>query len=432
MESVHPGIKRSHDDKEQISGNHAGKSPYGRISSRTTHNLRVQKEDLFMVLALFMKESPWADGEPTTGAVYVQDNGRLLSVDCTRLGIHGGVQALIKYPDKIKGCTVYLSSFPCASCAKFLTQFGVKKVYYLPLTPEKEGDHRNTELIFRTSDVALFLFVPEVDSVILDRLETERSQYDYNNQTRPKSAGVESSDPTEVAWFRNVFFDYFGNPDSRSSCSQMERLNKVMRDALSCKMEVFLRWVWGATRHDVPSALSWTGLNSAGQGERQEDAGHEEFLHLSRVAQLLSYASDDPHVGVGCVITKDRELVGFGWNHFLNGGYGTFPQASDSLNFSHVSKDQLKYPFVVHAEQNAIISRNTRDISGPGTTMFATRSPCDECMPLLLGVGVKRFVLPPAIPFRNTQSARVLAEDVFSEKCKAGELQVYRAKKIPN
>ena len=96
------------------------------------------------------------------------------------------------------------------------------------------------------------------------------------------------------------------------------------------------------------------------------------------MAKILAERTDDP-TGVGAVIINDkREIVGLGWNGFPTKAlYGEFPRPSDK---DEAVRDK-KYPYVIHAEQNALLMRNINDIAGG--TLFVTKTPCDECTPLI-------------------------------------------------
>lgn len=70
-----------------------------------------------------------------------------------------------------------------------------------------------------------------------------------------------------------------------------------------------------------------------------------------------------------------------------NSLYGEFPRASAKDGV----KIDKKYPYVIHAEQNALLKRNTKNITGG--TLFVTKTPCDECTPLLTMQGIETVVL---------------------------------------
>ena len=63
------------------------------------------------------KEVPWAreGGFKETKYAYV---------------VHAELNAILNTPRSLKGCTLYVSLFPCNECAKAIIQSGIKKVVY--------------------------------------------------------------------------------------------------------------------------------------------------------------------------------------------------------------------------------------------------------------------------------------------------------------
>lgn len=51
---------------------------------------------------------------------------------------------------------------------------------------------------------------------------------------------------------------------------------------------------------------------------------------------------------------------------------------------------QTKYPFVCHAELNAILNRNSADLCG--CTMYTTLFPCNECAKAIIQSGISEVV----------------------------------------
>lgn len=44
--------------------------------------------------------------------------------------VHAELNAILNSPRPLKGCTVYVSLFPCNECAKAIIQSGIKKIVY--------------------------------------------------------------------------------------------------------------------------------------------------------------------------------------------------------------------------------------------------------------------------------------------------------------
>lgn len=105
------------------------------------------------------------------------------------------------------------------------------------------------------------------------------------------------------------------------------------------------------------------------------------------VALLSSKRSKDPNTKVGaCIVNCDKKIIGIGYNGMPFGCSDTlFPWANDK------DKEYLdtKYPYVVHAEPNAILNANS---SVKGSTLYVTLFPCNECAKLVIQSGIKEIV----------------------------------------
>lgn len=103
------------------------------------------------------------------------------------------------------------------------------------------------------------------------------------------------------------------------------------------------------------------------------------------VASLSALRSKDPSTKVGaCIVNKKKRIVGIGYNGFPFGcDDETYPwsREGESLN--------TKYPYVVHAEPNAILNSNT---PLDDCTLYVTLFPCNECAKLIIQSGIKEIV----------------------------------------
>lgn len=103
------------------------------------------------------------------------------------------------------------------------------------------------------------------------------------------------------------------------------------------------------------------------------------------VAILSSKRSKDPTTKVGaCIVNKNKRIVGIGYNGFPYG-------CSDDEYSWEREGDFLdtKYPYVVHAEPNAILN-SSENLSG--ATLYVTLFPCNECAKLIIQSGIKEVV----------------------------------------
>lgn len=108
----------------------------------------------------------------------------------------------------------------------------------------------------------------------------------------------------------------------------------------------------------------------------------ECFMRLSYV---IAERSKDPSTQVGAVITtQDNVVVGIGYNGFPRGVEGEeFPwdREGDYLN--------TKYPYVVHAEANALYNANG---STERCKLYVKLFPCNECAKAIVQKGITEVI----------------------------------------
>ena len=104
------------------------------------------------------------------------------------------------------------------------------------------------------------------------------------------------------------------------------------------------------------------------------------------VAVLSAKRSKDPSTQVGACIV-DRE------NHILSTGYNGFPCGCSDDEFPWERDGdycETKYPFVVHAELNAIL--NAQGKSLVGSKIYISLFPCNECAKAIIQSGIKEVI----------------------------------------
>ena len=84
---------------------------------------------------------------------------------------------------------------------------------------------------------------------------------------------------------------------------------------------------------------------------------------------------------VGAIIVKDKMIISDGYNGTPSG-------------FPNVCEDETDhtFPYVLHAEANAITKVARSNNSSEGSTLYVTASPCIECAKLIIQSGIKRVV----------------------------------------
>lgn len=100
-----------------------------------------------------------------------------------------------------------------------------------------------------------------------------------------------------------------------------------------------------------------------------------------RMAKIWSENSYCRRRQVGALIVKDKMIISDGYN-------GT---PSGFLNVCE-DTDDTTFPYVLHAEANAITKVARSNNSSEGSTLYVTASPCMECAKLIIQSGIKRVV----------------------------------------
>lgn len=116
----------------------------------------------------------------------------------------------------------------------------------------------------------------------------------------------------------------------------------------------------------------------------------EEYLswddYFMSVALLSAKRSKDPSTQVGaCIVNNSNVIESIGYNGLPKGcSDDEFPweKDGDTLN--------TKYPFVVHAELNAILNARGKDLSN--CRIYVALFPCNECAKAIIQTGITEVV----------------------------------------
>lgn len=103
------------------------------------------------------------------------------------------------------------------------------------------------------------------------------------------------------------------------------------------------------------------------------------------LAHLSAKRSKDPSTQVGAVIVdNNKHVVGIGYNGFPCGC------SDDEFPWNREGEfGNTKYPFVVHAELNAILN-STANLRG--CTLYVSLFPCNECAKAIIQSGISKIV----------------------------------------
>lgn len=117
------------------------------------------------------------------------------------------------------------------------------------------------------------------------------------------------------------------------------------------------------------------------------------------VALLSAKRSKDPNTQVGaCIVNEKNKIVGAGYNGLPVGcNDDEFPwsKQGDFL--------ETKYPFVCHAELNAILNNIGMDLKG--CKIYTALFPCNECTKAIIQSGISE-VIYLSDKYESTDSAK--------------------------
>ena len=100
-----------------------------------------------------------------------------------------------------------------------------------------------------------------------------------------------------------------------------------------------------------------------------------------RMAKIWAENSYCKRRQVGALLVKNKTIISDGYNGTPTG-------------FANVCEDETghTYPYVLHAEANAITKIARSGNNSEGATLYVTTSPCIECAKLIIQAGITRVV----------------------------------------
>ena len=105
------------------------------------------------------------------------------------------------------------------------------------------------------------------------------------------------------------------------------------------------------------------------------------------IAMLAARRSKDPNTQVGACIVSDDNII-------ISTGYNGMPKGCSDDEFPWDRKGEneaaTKYPYVVHAELNAILNASGRDLRG--SRIYVALFPCNECAKAIIQCGIKEVI----------------------------------------
>ncbi len=118
--------------------------------------------------------------------------------------------------------------------------------------------------------------------------------------------------------------------------------------------------------------------------KRQNYISWDEYF--MGVALLSAKRSKDPSTQVGaCIVNEKNKIVGAGYNGLPIGcSDDEFPWGNEGEFMN------TKYPYICHAELNAILNNIGMDLSG--CKIYTALFPCNECAKAIIQSGISEVI----------------------------------------
>ncbi|MBP1533270.1 MAG: dCMP deaminase family protein [Ruminococcus sp.] len=118
--------------------------------------------------------------------------------------------------------------------------------------------------------------------------------------------------------------------------------------------------------------------------KRQDYLSWDEYF--MGISLLSAQRSKDSNTQVGaCIVSEDNKILSVGYNGMPTGCN------DDEMPWEREGEFlETKYPFVCHAELNAILNRSTGSLKN--ARIYVSLFPCNECAKAIIQSGIKEVV----------------------------------------
>lgn len=225
-----------------------------------------------------------------------------------------------------------------------IAQSRISEVIYMADDQHDSESSRASRILMQMAGVKLRQYTPTLSQVQLD-LACFVEQPESNGDDADQAVASQQDDTT-------------------TTMKNQEQLK--FRDLLLREANMDLATTTSTKR---PSYLSWDD-------------------YFCAMSFLTAKRSKDPNTQVGaCIVDENKCIVGLGYNGFPRGC------SDDHLPWARTSSSSAlhtKYPYVCHAEVNAILNKCSADVKG--ATLYVALFPCNECAKLIIQAGIQEVV----------------------------------------
>ena len=133
-------------------------------------------------------------------------------------------------------------------------------------------------------------------------------------------------------------------------------------------------------------------------------------VYFMAIAKLSAMRSKDPSTQVGaCIVGSDNRILSIGYNGAPNGWEDkNFPWAREGEHL------ETKYPYVIHAERNAISNYRGSRKDMEGAKIYVDLFPCNECAKEIIQSGIKEVIY---LSDKYAETDAVIASKRLFDEC---------------
>ncbi|XP_078289939.1 cytidine and dCMP deaminase domain-containing protein 1 isoform X1 [Panthera onca] len=368
-----------------------------------------------------------------TGLVVVK-NTKIVGLHCSSEDLHAGKIALIKHGSRLKNCDLYFSRKPCSACLKMIVNAGVNRISYWPADPEisllteasssedAKLDAKAVERLKSNSRAHVCVLLQPLVCYMVQFVEETSYKCDFIQKIAKTLPDANVDFYSECKQERIKEFEMLflvPNEDMHKQILMTIGLENLCENPYFSNLRQNMKdliLLLATVASSVPNFKHY-GFYCGNTGQINEihnqSLPQEIARHCMVQARLLAYRTgehlvvpcripvckEDHKTGVGAVIWaegKSRSWDGTGAMYFIGCGYNAFPVGSEYADFPHMDDKQKdreirKFRYIVHAEQNALTFRCQEIKPEERSMIFVTKCPCDECVPLIKGAGIKQI-----------------------------------------
>ncbi|KAI2498943.1 MafB19-like deaminase [Fragilaria crotonensis] len=243
-----------------------------------------------------------------------------------------------------------------------IAQSRIRKVIYSWDDQHDSDVYRASRIILQMAGVETIHYIPTVDSVVLDL------------RTDDDDDVAAAANPDNTTIFQDKDKENINASTAAAAIDTND--NENLRDMLLREAN----WIPPNVPAKRKNVISWDD-------------------YFMAMAFLTAKRSKDPNTQVGaCIVSRDNVILALGYNGFPRGclddclpwARQAAVVANQPLSSSSSSSLHTKYPYVCHAEVNAILNKGSADVRD--ATLFVALFPCNECAKMIIQAGIVEVV----------------------------------------